>query len=277
MNTDINPIPLDNRHKMGKVTIHCVRHAQGFHNLNTANHQLPDPDLTPLGEAQCAKLSTDFPTASCFSSPPKITHLVASPLRRTLYTCLLSFPAEVKRGLVVKALPELQETSDLPCDTGSEPEKLAQEFAGKADFELVTEGWNSKTGRWSPASSAIEARARDARVWLRDLGTKAASAEEDVNIVVVSHGGYLHYFTEDWDGHATFTGTGWANTEFRSYEFVDAEGKDENASLSETPASRKRRKGTEQPLSADEQRELKASAERQTAENGFISADNSKL
>lgn len=268
---------------MGEVTIHCVRHAQGFHNLNAANHSLPDPDLTPLGESQCATLSKVFPTASCFSSPPKITHLVASPLRRTLYTCLLSFPGEVERGLVVKALPELQETSGLPCDTGSEPAKLKEEFgsgrfAGTVDLELVKEGWNNKKGRWSPASSAIEARARHARLWLRNLAQEASkSSSEDVQIVVVTHGGYLHYFTEDWDGHASFTGTGWANTEFRSYNFADAQGQDANASLVETKESRQMRKGSEKPLSADEQRELRASAERESADAGFVTMEEAKL
>jgi broad specificity phosphatase PhoE len=263
---------------MGQVTIHCVRHAQGFHNLNTANHSLPDPDLTQLGKSQCATLSRVFPRAPCFSSPPKITHLVASPLRRTLYTCLLSFPGEVERGLVVQALPELQETSDLPCDTGSAPSKLREEFgagqfAGTVDLGLVTDGWNSKTGRWRPTSGAIEARARDARVWLRKLAQGAArSSEEDVHIVVVTHGGYLHFLTEDWDGHALFTGTGWANTEFRSYSFVNADGQDADASLIETKESWEMRKGSEKPLTADEQRELRASAE-----EGFVTMEEAKL
>jgi broad specificity phosphatase PhoE len=182
---------------MGKITIHCVRHAQGYHNLNEANHQIQDPDLTPLGEQQCATLNANFPYHS------KITHLVASPLRRTLYTCLLSFPTEVQRGLKVVALPELQETSDLPCDTGSEPSVLASEFgsgrfAGTVDLGLAKEGWNTKQGRWSPNTSAIEARARDARIWLRNLAQSASrSSNGDIDIVVVTHGGYLHYFTED--------------------------------------------------------------------------------
>lgn len=263
---------------MGKATLHCVRHAQGYHNLNIENQQLPDPDLTPLGEEQCAILSTAFPTASCFPSPPKITHLVASPLRRTLYTCLLSFPSEVQRGLVVKALPELQETSDLPCDTGSAPSKLAAEFGAKVDLQLVPDGWNIKTGRWSPASAAIELRAREARIWLRDLALKAMQAgEEDVNIVVVTHGTFLHYFTEDWVGHEIYGGTGWANTEFRCYEFVDIHAGDANASLLETRGSRERRKASEKPLSAHEQMELRISAERQIADSGFISEETAKL
>jgi hypothetical protein len=171
------------------------------------------------------------------------------------------------------ALPELQETSDLPCDTGSEPSVLEEEFsqgqfAGTVDLELVGQGWNNKQGRWSPASSAIEARAKDARIWLRNLATTSQAQEgEDVDIVVVTHGGYLHYFTEDWDGHEKFTGTGWENTEWRSYEFIGTA--DERASLRETRESRVRRTGKETPLGEDEQRELRASAEREWSDSGF--------
>jgi broad specificity phosphatase PhoE len=260
--------------KMGKVTLHLVRHAQGFHNLNFANHQLPDPDLTPLGETQCTTLASSFPTFFPTSGTPTITHLVASPLRRTLYTCLLSFPTEVARGLVVTAIPELQETSDLPCDTGSSPQLLAEEFSEKVDLSFLQPGWNSKTGPWSPASSAIEARALTARLYLRSLARSALeSGEEDVHIVVVTHGGFLHYFTEDWVGCTAFTGTGWANTECRSYGFEDLEGEGGDASLVETKESRHRRRGSEIPLTRDEQRELRASAEREQVEQGFIQAD----
>lgn len=186
----------------------------------------------------------------------------------------------MKRGLKVHALPELQETSDLPCDTGSSPSKLTSEFstgeyAGCVDLSLVHEGWNSKTGKWSPASSAIEARAKEARIWLRELAEEAHKKGEvngngDVEIVVVTHGGYLHYFTEDWVGMGEFVGTGWMNTEFRSYEFEGA-----GDGLRETETSRRRR-GKGQELSRDEQRELRASAERENEEKGFIGG-NAKL
>lgn len=181
---------------MPNIIVHCVRHAQGYHNLNEENQKLPDPTLTPLGESQCQALRRVFPYYD------KITHLVASPLRRTIYTCLLSFEAEVKSGKKIVALPELQETSDQPCDTGSDPAKLQEEFGnsqwkGTVDLSLVHEGWNDKSAntRWASRGDKIEARARDARRWLRDLGMKSG---RDAEIVVVTHGEYLHYFTEDW-------------------------------------------------------------------------------
>lgn len=99
----------------------------------------------------------------------------------------------------VIALPEIQETSDLPCDTGSDIEELRREFKGKpVDLSLVTDGWNSKKGRWAPEADAIIERGREARVWLRE---RKAS-----NVVVVTHGGFLHYFTEDWSGCEKFVG-----------------------------------------------------------------------
>jgi len=252
---------------------------------------MPDPLLTPLGKEQCANFAAAFPRSH---PTTRITHLVASPLRRTLYTALYAFPADVARGVRVLALPLLQETSGLPCDTGSAPATLAAEFApdpsispaaaaaaaAVVDLTHVTPGWNVKEGRWSPAASAIEARAREARQFLRRLGREALAAKStststttttttthpDIEIAVVTHGGYLHYFTEDWDDHGRFTGTGWANTETRSYEFVNDT---DNASLQETQASRALRRGREIPLTPDEQRELRASAERQWRECGF--------
>lgn len=174
---------------------------------------------------------------------------MASPLRRTLYTCLLSFPDAVARGLTVLAVPELQETSSKPCDTGFSSSKLQAEFgegqyAGVVDLSRVEEGWNSKTGRWGPTNDAIAARARDARLILREI---AQENDEDKEIIVVTHGAFLHFFTENWDDFETSRGTGWLNTEFRSYEFVDASGKDKDASVIETEESKSRRAGTKTP------------------------------
>lgn len=107
---------------------------------------------------------------------------MASPIRRTISTALLSFEEDIKsKGLQIIGLPELQETSDLPCDTGSSPEELRKEFAGKpVDLSLVEEGWNIKEGRWAATVEDIRERARVARKWLMERPEK--------NIVVVTHG-----------------------------------------------------------------------------------------
>lgn len=181
------------------ITVHLVRHAQGFHNLNLVNQQIPDPYLTPTGKEQCAALRASFPHHD------RLTHLVASPMRRTLQTCEQSFRPAVDAGLKVVAQPLVQEVSTLPCDTGSEPEVLAAEFGAWGDFGGVPKGWNDKTSPgspWAPRIEALEERARKARVWLRDLGrkSKAEGRHDNADIVVTSHGGFLHFLTQDWDG-----------------------------------------------------------------------------
>ena len=62
-------------------------------------------------------------------------------------------------------------------------------------------------------------------------------------------------------------GTGWENTEFRSYELVE-EGHDEGPFI-ETPASRKRRKSTVKPLTAAEQTELRETVVKSWENEGY--------
>ncbi|KAK0641052.1 histidine phosphatase superfamily [Cercophora newfieldiana] len=238
------------------IYVHLVRHAQGFHNLSAANHQLPDPDLTPLGEQQCAALRDAFPHQEA------LTYLVASPMRRTIYTCLLSFAPAVAAGKKVIALPEVQEVSNLPCDTGSDPARLAAEFgpAGQVDLGRVGEGWNDKSAdsEWAPEMDKLEVRAKKARVWLRELGRKGPQeGTGDVHVAVVTHGGFLHFLTDDFDGLNPDMGTGWANTECRSYEFVEPEGVDGDAKLKETSASWRMRRGSATGLTETEQMEIR--------------------
>ncbi|OJJ64283.1 hypothetical protein ASPSYDRAFT_26293 [Aspergillus sydowii CBS 593.65] len=221
--------------------IHCVRHAQGVHNLCTENHVIPDPPLTDLGIEQCQKLRDSFPRHD------QIDLVVASPLRRTMYTALQSFEPVFKANPNMKLilLPDIQETSDVPCDTGSDPEVLRKEIEEKGlpvDASFVTDGWNVKTGRYAPTNAAVGGRARTARRWLKSRPEK--------EIAMVSHGGVLHYFTEDWEDSSQFQGTGWVNTEYRTYTYSDKIDLDDledekldsdNASLVETLESRERR------------------------------------
>lgn len=183
--------------------IHCVRHAQGeslrlsrakislsdsnlgYHNLSVANHSMHDPSLTPFGLEQCHNLAQDFPYHESTRA------IVASPLRRTIHTALHAFKPLIEKGMPVIALPEVCETADVPCDTGSDVAVLKEELKDKpVDLSRVKEGWNVKTGKWAPTADAIEKRAREARQWLK--------ARPEKEIVVVTHGGFLHYFTEDW-------------------------------------------------------------------------------
>jgi len=62
----------------------------------------------------------------------------------------------------------------------------------------VTEGWDNKKGIFAPEDDAVVKRARDARLWLREVTSKAGG--EEVHVAIVTHGGLLHYITEDFTG-----------------------------------------------------------------------------
>ncbi|KAK1994430.1 phosphoglycerate mutase [Colletotrichum falcatum] len=237
------------------VQIHLVRHAQGFHNLSVENEAIRDPLLTDLGKQQCAALRAAFPHHA------RITHLVASPLRRTLHTCLLGFASDaaapVGRSLKVLALPEVQEVSDAPCDTGSAVADIEGEFAGRVDFGRVPEDWTDKSdpaSRWEPTLDKLEKRSAEARRALREL---VGDVQGDAHVVVVTHGGILHFLTDDWAGIGPRKATGWENTEYRSYEFADLTGKDPIASLKETQESWERRQGESARPTPEQQAELR--------------------
>lgn len=107
---------------------------------------IPDPRLTEAGIKECQALEARFPYQSA------VDLIVASPLRRTLETALYSFQPAIQRGVRVVALAELQETSDVACDTGSDVADLKREFAeyrlesgtSAVDFCQVPENWTKK-------------------------------------------------------------------------------------------------------------------------------------
>ncbi len=237
--------------------VHFVRHSQAYHNLSIANHSIHDPQLTAYGEEQCRTLQASFPKMR------DIDLIVSSPLKRTLYTSLITFyPWLQAKQIKVIALPELQETSDLPCDTGSPICDLLKEFAGKpVDFSLVLPGWDSKKGKFAPTAPAIENRAADARAWLLQRPEK--------EVVVVSHGGFLQYLTSNWsassDPSTKMQGTGWANAEWRTYTFNPFD--TTPPQLIETVQSRQRRLGKYKSLDHNESTQLKRTVTQQSTQS----------
>lgn len=240
-------------------TLVCVRHAQGFHNLGAEYHSLRDPKLTPFGQEQCTTLRD-----SGIVDQNKVSLVVSSPLTRTIHTAFVSFQPAIEGSRCqprIIALPDTQETSDFPCDTGSDIEVL-QEICdtGKwpVDLSRLDNKWNDKssTSRYYPSGTAIKARAQAARQQIRQLMKALVDAgDSDAQVILVTHGGFLHYFTNDWEDSNKYLGTGWLNTETRSYTYAaGVDSNDEDAGLVETMESRIRR-GKEQPMFAKDLQE----------------------
>lgn len=158
--------------------------------------------------------------------------LFASPLRRTLQTCHLTFAPCIERGLKITALPDAVEAFDDPADTGTERSILVEEFPETVNFDLVDEHWYRHEGQRGVEPAVVSNRAKGLRNWLRDQ-----PADE---IVLVAHGMFNHYLLNEVDEEGTQTTPWWSETELRTYEFASIE--DPEAKMVETADSLHRRK-----------------------------------
>lgn len=66
------------------------------------------------------------------------------------------------------------------------------------DLSHIPDDWNSKAGEWGSTDDVVTKRAAKVRQWLK--------ARPEKNIVVVTHGGLVHYLTQDWTGDGKFEG-----------------------------------------------------------------------
>ncbi|CZT14184.1 uncharacterized protein RCC_00158 [Ramularia collo-cygni] len=116
----------------------------------------------------------------------KVELLLASPLRRALQTCQLSFAPGIERGLVVVAVPHAEEVSTTPSDTGSPVDELREEF-GEVDFNFLKEKWYLREGEFSSDPKAVNERAKKLRRWIKQRPER--------EIALVSHGFFNHFLT----------------------------------------------------------------------------------
>ncbi|KAJ5099633.1 phosphoglycerate mutase-like protein [Penicillium argentinense] len=243
--------------------LHLVRHAEGYHNLGPQYWKLPDPLLTEAGKRQCWELRESF------SAKSTVDLVVTSPMRRAIYTGLgaFNFVFEYHPDRKLIALPSLQELSEFPCDVGSKLEDLQNEVQQQnlpVDLGYVEEGWYIKTGKYKSTLESIRDRAQSTRSWLK--------ARPEKEIVVVTHGGFLHFLTDDWEDGAKYEATGWNNVECRTYEFLSDRGNSggpDDAELQETMNSRRRRGKLDLPLSPDTQDRLRRGILLDWAKQGY--------
>lgn len=138
---------------------------------------------------------------------------------------------------------------DWECDIGSSLPELKDWLEEKntpgvdlLDFTGVEreKWWPNKKHVKLYNSDGVEKRAEAAREWLgKTFG--GDDAEDKGDVVLVTHGGFLHYLTDDWEGYNDVEGTAWKNTHWRSYVLEKKAGGDWG--LRETEASRERRLG----------------------------------
>ncbi|KAI1498358.1 hypothetical protein F5X99DRAFT_420660 [Biscogniauxia marginata] len=203
-----------------------------------------DPVLTPHGERLCSDLGLAYPFMD------NITNLVVSPMRSAIQTCMEAFQSIIfQSGKKLILLPELQETSrsnlytPLPLDAFD----TLGSYKRFIDTTNVDRGSHLKgpETRFWPSLEKVEARARCARNFIRDL---ARTAGADAHIIIVTHGAFAHFLTQDFSGLVPGANTAWPRAGMRSYQFVHLERWDDDAALVETERSRA---GRAQPAWAD--------------------------
>ncbi|KAI5358953.1 putative histidine phosphatase superfamily, clade-1 [Septoria linicola] len=208
-------------------TLHLVRHAEGFHNSAKNGESIHDPFLTEKGEQQARELCSQF------QYHDDIDLLMASPMKRTIQTCQFAFDPVVKRGHKILLMPQAQESSLEPMDTGSTKPELEQTFGDLIDtprLELFPY-WNRNIGRFDGNASSLIERATALRAVLRSRPEK--------NIVLVSHGTFAHFILGNIDLAGEQKTRMWSNAECRSYKFVSDD--DEEAQLVELESSKSNR------------------------------------
>jgi broad specificity phosphatase PhoE len=207
---------------MGPI-IHLVRHAEALHNVE-GNFDLQDPPLTGDGQLRAWNLGS-----ATLAIRSRATHLVASPSERTILTSSKAFGDETSNPGLARILhPDFQEVQNHPCNIPEMPRIIAMRH-GYVGFDLQyldSSGSyrNREPGsRYSDETSAIVARARDARNWLRRLVQQHG---ENAEAVVVAHREINMYLTKDFRF--------WNHAELHSFEFVnwqDTESTDPEADL----------------------------------------------
>jgi len=182
------------------TTIYLIRHAESAHNV-TKDFSLRDPGLTAQGFVQASSLATTF------SALASTAVILTSPLRRTIETTLAGFGGifnntdNKKKAVELILDPDLQERSDLPCDTGSDPSTLKSLFPD-LDFNgsVLADGWWAKEGRFAADDAAVAARAAAVRKRIAEVVKRLESeegSEEKRDVVVVTHGVFMKFLTGD--------------------------------------------------------------------------------
>ncbi|KAJ5506883.1 Histidine phosphatase superfamily clade-1 [Penicillium expansum] len=180
--------------------IHLVRHAEGLHNLRN-NPDIRDASLSQRGFDFAEDLGLRFIQAHSNS----VGAVVSSPLRRTIQTSLTAFPRilssaqypensgrGVRDGVMLALDADLQEITDLPCNTGSSLTDLVNEFPELGpNIQALDQNWYIKTGPDSPLPQSDSDRRIQILERLQQILAALQNSQKDKDILVVTHQGVI--------------------------------------------------------------------------------------
>ncbi|KAE8140148.1 histidine phosphatase superfamily [Aspergillus pseudotamarii] len=180
--------------------IHLVRHAEGLHNLRN-DPTIPDASLSERGYDFAEDLGHRFirEYSNCVGA------IISSPLRRTIQTSLTAFPrildstqyaknsgVGANKGVMLALDANLQEITDLPCNTGSKVVDLTEQFPGlKSEIENLNKNWHKKAGPDSPLPQPLSKRRTEILNRLQSTLTDLKNKSMGKDIIVVTHQGVI--------------------------------------------------------------------------------------
>mmetsp|Transcript_39350 Transcript_39350/g.93078 ORF Transcript_39350/g.93078 Transcript_39350/m.93078 type:complete len:250 (-) Transcript_39350:179-928(-) len=173
-------------------TVCFIRHGQAMHNIPYEQGKrdeaikILDPHLTDLGREQAKSMQENPLLLEALGGDDcsGVELVVVSPLSRTIQTALLGLEKwlAAKEGRKLMLMPDLQETGEVACDTGSPVETIKESFKAQAhllDFSCMRDGWELKEGPNKDTAEAIKARLARFTSWL--------ASRPERSVVVVAH------------------------------------------------------------------------------------------
>jgi broad specificity phosphatase PhoE len=176
-----------------QITVHLIRHGQGYHNEGAENrdHTLRDPSLTPVGEEQCTNLNKRIVTDGL-----AVDLILVSPFRRTLQTCQHVFKHmehSYKNGKTKILMCPLagEHCFGAPADHGSDISVLRNHlwtFPYEFDDNVLPAEWWKHGRNAHETMETFEQRVHELQRCICETARVHSSV---TSIAVVSHGGVL--------------------------------------------------------------------------------------
>ncbi|KAL4867227.1 hypothetical protein BDV12DRAFT_210012 [Aspergillus spectabilis] len=180
--------------------IHLLRHAEGIHALRR-DTSIPDAPLSERGFDFAEDLGRCFVDKHSNSTGA----IISSPLCRTIQTSLTAFPrildttqypensdVGAENGLALTLDANLQETYNLPCNTGTPKDRLATRFPRQvAEINQLHPNWQVKTGPLSPLPQLPAQRKTAILERLNQALQELEHRPVNNDVVVVTHQGIL--------------------------------------------------------------------------------------
>ncbi|PVH89112.1 hypothetical protein DL98DRAFT_579827 [Cadophora sp. DSE1049] len=197
--------PIINEPLARSPIVYLVRHAESTAKILDSTTRrytyfvdTVDQKLSIRGDRQCEGVRLYL------SQDPslKLTHLLCSPMSRTLRTSIGIFGSNINEGTKVIAMAELQTFDRGANGTGLSVNDLKARYGDQVSFSLLPEDWNeadqksvSLNGRYSSAKRNIE-KVKEMMERIR-----SESFPEQVHIGVVTHSSCLRHWVaaEGWE------------------------------------------------------------------------------